>query len=224
MHGYHCLVTEYVVGTDLHSLVTQHGPLPVEQAVECVDQAACGLGRLHLLKVWHRNVSPKNLLVDLQGRIKVTNLFLARIEENALGDAGGAQLTHMGDTMGTVEYLAPEQSLDASSVDQRADIYSLGCTLHFLLIGQPVYRGRSSMEKMLAHRKQPIPSLRAPRADVPDWLDQVFQKMVAKDPFQRFASMAEVSQAIAPRPPQSLWSRLRRSVLSIRWPFHRTKS
>jgi len=221
-HGFHYLVTEYVVGTDLRSLVKQHGPLPVEQAIEYIDQAACGLGQLHLLKVYHRNVAPKNLWVDLQGRLKVTNLFLARIENDSPLEANIEDLTRMGDKMGTVEFLAPEQSTDASSVDQRADIYSLGCTLHFLLTGQPVYPARSSMEKLLAHRTRPIPSLVAQRADVPEWLDRAFQRMVAKSPLERFASMAEVSHTISPGAQRSLWSRLPQLVASIPWPFRRT--
>ena len=186
-------MTEYVVGTDLQALVAQGGPLPVDQAVEYLHQAAQGLGQLHQLQVYHRNVSPKNLLVDIQGRIKVTNLMLARIEEGSELDQGEA-LTRMGDTMGTVEYMAPEQAANPAGVDQRADIYALGCTLYFLLNAGPVYLGRSAMEKLLAHRKQPIPSLKVRLPDVPDWLDLAFQKMIAKDPAQRYASMEEVCQ------------------------------
>ena len=201
------LVTEYVVGSDLQTLVAQCGTLPVEQAVEYLKQAAEGLGQLHQLQVYHRNVSPKNLLVDIQGRIKVTNLMLARVEEGS-GLNQGEDLTRMGDTLGTVEYMAPEQAVNASGVDQRADIYGLGCTLCFLLTGGPVYPGKSTMDKLLAHRKQPIPSLKARRPDVPDWLDLAFQKMIAKEPAGRFASMAEVCQALVPRGKPSPWSRL----------------
>lgn len=201
------LVTEYVVGTDLQALVAQGGPLPVDQAVEYLHQAAQGLGQLHQLQVYHRNVSPKNLLVDIQGRIKVTNLMLARIEEGSELDQGEA-LTRMGDTMGTVEYMAPEQAANPAGVDQRADIYALGCTLYFLLNAGPVYLGRSAMEKLLAHRKQPIPSLKVRLPDVPDWLDLAFQKMIAKDPAQRYASMEEVCQALMPAGKKSPWSGL----------------
>jgi serine/threonine protein kinase len=201
------LVTEYVVGSDLQTLVAQGGPLPVDQAVEYVSQAAQGLGQLHQLQVVHRNVSPKNLLVDIQGRIKVTNLMLARVEEGS-EMAQGEALTRMGDTMGTAEYMAPEQAANPSGVDQRADIYALGCTLCFLLTGGPVYPGKSMMEKLTAHRKQPIPSLKARRPDVPDWLDLAFQKMIAKDPAQRYASMEEVCQSLLPVRKPSPWSSL----------------
>jgi serine/threonine-protein kinase len=201
------LVTEYVVGSDLQTLVAQCGALPVDQAVEYLIQAAQGLGQLHQLQVYHRNVSPRNLLVDIQGRIKVTNLMLARIEEGS-EMAQGEDLTRMGDTMGTAEYMAPEQAVNPAGVDQRADIYGLGCTLCFLLTGGPVYPGKSAMEKLLAHRKQPIPSLKARRPDVPDWLDLAFQKMIAKEPAGRYASMEEVCQSLTPVRKSSPWSRL----------------
>jgi serine/threonine protein kinase len=201
------LVTEYVVGSDLQSLVAQCGTLPIDQAVEYLSQAAQGLGQLHQLQVYHRNVSPRNLLVDIQGRIKVTNLMLARIEEGS-EMAQGEDLTRMGDTMGTVEYMAPEQAVNPAGVDQRADIYGLGCTLCFLLTGAPVYPGKSMMEKLLAHRREPVPSLKARRPDVPNWLDLVFQKMIAKEPAERYASMEEVCQALAPAGKSSLRWRL----------------
>jgi serine/threonine protein kinase len=201
------LVTEYVVGSDLQTLVAQGGPLPVDQAVEYLHQAAQGLGQLHQLQVVHRNVSPKNLLVDIQGRVKVTNLMLARIEEGS-ELAQGEDLTRMGDTMGTADYMAPEQAANPSGVDQRADIYALGCTLCFLLTGGPVYAGKSPMEKLLAHRRQPIPSLKARCPDVPDWLDLAFQKMIAKEPAERYASMEEVCQSLMPVRKPSPWLRL----------------
>ncbi len=201
------LVTEYVVGSDLQTLVAQGGVLPVEQAVEYLQQAAEGLGQLHQLQVYHRNVSPKNLLVDIQGRIKVTNLMLARVEEGS-EMAQGEALTRMGDTMGTADYMAPEQAMNPAGVDQRADIYALGCTLWFLLTGGPVYAGRSPMEKLLAHRKQPVPSLKAKRPDAPDWLDLAFQRMLAKDPAERYVSMQEVCRALTPGGKKSPWSGL----------------
>jgi serine/threonine protein kinase len=201
------LVTEYVVGSDLQTLVAQGGPLSVDQAVEYLKQAAEGLGQLHQLQVYHRNVSPKNLLVDIQGRIKVTNLMLARVEEGS-ELAQGEELTRMGDTLGTAEYMAPEQAANPAGVDQRADIYALGCTLYFLLTGGPVYPGRSAMEKLLAHRKQPVPSLKVRFPDAPDWLDLAFQKMIAKNPAERYASMEEVCRALQPVRKPSPWSSL----------------
>ena len=189
------LVTEYVLGTDLQTLVEQCGPFPPDQAIELAEQAACGLGQLHLLGVHHRNVSPRNLLLDIQGRVRVSNLLLAGIEEGSDLD-GDDNLTRTGEAMGSSDFMAPEQVVDASAADQRADIYSLGCTLFYLLTGRVPYGGRGAMEKALAHRNSPIPSLQDHCPDAPAWLDRVFQKMVAKQPKDRYQSMAEVSKAL----------------------------
>jgi len=194
------LVTEYVVGTNLATLVGQLGPLPVEQAVAYTVQAARGLTQLHLHGVFHRNIKPHVLWVDMRGQVKVGNLFLAKLGEYASVDDGQDDLTQMGQMMGTPEYLAPEQAVDAKSVDQRADIYSLGCTLHFLLIGRPPYGGKSLMDKLMAHRAQPIPSLRTLRPDVPEHVDRAFQRMLAKERGQRYAFMGEVVDALEPKP------------------------
>ena len=199
------LVTEYVLGTDLQTLVEQCGPFPVDQAIELVEQAACGLGQLHLLGVHHRNVSPRNLLLDIQGQVRVSNLLLAGIEEGSELDDDD-DLTRTGEAMGSSDFMAPEQVVDASAADQRADIYSLGCTLFYLLTDRVPYGGRGAMEKALAHRRDPIPSLQDHCPDAPAWLDRVFQKMVAKEPADRYQSMAEVSRAL---PPHSVSSRTR---------------
>lgn len=195
-HGAPYLVTEFILGADLGTLVQQQGPLPVDLAVDYVVQAARALGQLHMNGVFHRNIKPQVLLVDMMGRVKITNLLLAKIAESSTLDAG-ENLTRMGEMMGTVDYLAPEQAAAASAVDGRADIYALGCTLHFLLTGRPPYVSKSTMEKLLAHQRSPIPSLRAARADVPAEVDRVFQRMLAKDPNMRFGSAAALVQELS---------------------------
>src|SRR5205823_4016545 len=114
--------------------------------------------------------------------------------EAELGAGDG--LTRSGEIMGTVDYMAPEQAEDTRKADHRSDIYSLGCTLHKLLTNAPVFGGESIMSKMLAHRDQPVPSLRAKRNDVSPELDAVFQKMVAKRPADRYATMNEALAAL----------------------------
>ncbi|MGD0899868.1 MAG: protein kinase [Thermoguttaceae bacterium] len=196
--GTRYLAMEYVDGKDLASTVRQQGPPTVEEAVGYLLQAASGLGYAHAQGVYHRNVKPSNLMLDRQGVVKVVGFGLAHVEAGAPADREGAgvELTAQHQTLGSQSYIAPEQIGDAAHADQRADIYSLGCTLHMLLTGRPPYAGKSAMQQFLAHRGSPIPSLRAVRPDMPDALDAVFQKMLAKRPEDRYQSMDEVIGAL----------------------------
>ena len=196
--GVHYLVMEYVEGADLHAVVRKRGRLPVATSVDYILQAARGLEYAHAQGVVHRDIKPSNLLLDQQGTVKVLDLGLARFEQ-ATGEpephsAGEGQLTESGAVMGTIDFMAPEQALDSRKADQRSDIYSLGCSLYYLLTGESVYRGDTVMKRLLAHREQPIPDLRQACASVFAELDRVFQRMVAKQPEDRYESM---SQAIA---------------------------
>jgi len=188
-HGVRFLVMEHVEGKDLHSAVQNEGPLAVSVAVDCVVQAAQGLEYAHGLGVSHRDIKPANLLWDRQGKVKILDMGLARVEALGASDPG---LSHSGQFLGTPDYMAPEQALDAHLADARADVYSLGCTLHYLLTGRAVYGGENIAQQILAHREHPIPSLRDQRPDVPEWLDAVFRRMIAKRPEDREQSMAEV--------------------------------
>jgi serine/threonine protein kinase len=191
------LVMEFVNGRDLATEVQERGPLPVPEAVAYTVQAARGMDHAHGQGIIHRDIKPANLLRDDSGVVKVADLGLARFNDT-LGQSPeetGA-LTQAGTIMGTVDYMPPEQALGLSNTDHRADIYSLGCTLHFLLMGRPPYVGATLMATLLKHREGPIPSLCAERSEVPAALDQVFRRMVAKKPEERFASMAEVVHAL----------------------------
>jgi serine/threonine protein kinase len=203
----HFLVMEFVNGRDLASEVQQRGPLPVAEAVACLAQAARALDYAHRQGVIHRDIKPANLLRDVSGVVKVADLGLARVSE-ALGRTAPEQsaLTQAGTIMGTVDFMSPEQALGQPNIDHRADVYSLGCTLHFLLTGRPPYQGPTLMAILVEHREAPPPSLCAARAEVPAALDQIFRRMVAKKPEERFASMAEVvaaleALALVPGPP-----------------------
>jgi tRNA A-37 threonylcarbamoyl transferase component Bud32 len=194
--GVHFLVTEYVDGEDLAHLVRAGGPLPVALAVDCAVQAAAGLAHAHAAGVVHRDVKPGNLLRDRQGTVKVLDLGLARFAEEGPSRVG--DLTENGSILGTCDYMAPEQALDTRRADQRSDVYSLGCTLYFLLTGRQIFVGETSMEKVFAHREQAAPSLRDARPDVPPSLDAAWRKMVAKDPADRYPSMDAVALALRP--------------------------
>jgi serine/threonine-protein kinase len=190
-NGVHYLVMEYVEGKDLAAIVKDRGPMAVHAAVECTLQAARGLQYAHDKGIVHRDIKPSNLLMDKDGTVKILDMGLARIAGLA-DDSGQDRLTGSGQVMGTCDYMSPEQALDSHAADHRTDIYALGCTLHRLLTGHPPYRGETLMQILLAHQQAPIPSLSAARPDVPAELDELFQRMVAKQPEDRYQSMTEV--------------------------------
>jgi len=188
----HFLVMEFVNGTDLAVYAERNGPLTLSHAVDCLLQAAKGLAYAHSQGIIHRDVKPHNLMLDEHGLIKLTDLGLARLSSNAEGSGSGSDVTMAGGVMGTADYMPPEQAIDSSSIDHRADIYSLGCTLYYLLAGRPPFQGNSIMAILLQHRDGAIPTLRSVCPDCPVQLDQLFQWMLAKNPKSRVQTMAEV--------------------------------
>ncbi|MCA9176655.1 MAG: protein kinase, partial [Planctomycetales bacterium] len=196
-NGQHYLVMEYVQGRDLARRLNDAGPLPVSQVIDYIAQAARGLAYAHERNIVHRDIKPANLLLDDNGVVKVLDMGLARIRQHeAATPAPASELTVSGQIMGTLEYMAPEQAEDVTKADHRADIYSLGCTMHRLLTGATLYGGNTVTAQMIAHREQPIPSLALQCEGVPDELDALFQRMVAKRPEDRPASMAEVIESL----------------------------
>ncbi|MGL4550784.1 MAG: serine/threonine protein kinase [Gemmataceae bacterium] len=190
---WHYFAMEYVEGMDLERFVRQVGPLPVELACDLGRQAAQGLQHAHGVGLVHRDVKPANLFLihpplsalkkGPDPVIKVIDWGLARFLHGE-GDGGGPD-GEKGRLMGTADYIAPEQIEDASLVDIRADIYSLGGVLFFLLTGQPPFRGGTLMQKIVQHRDAPPPSVRDVRPDVCEELDELLQRMLAKAPEQR---------------------------------------
>ncbi|HEX4132145.1 MAG TPA: protein kinase, partial [Pirellulales bacterium] len=194
--GAHYLVMEYVEGKDLAAMVKANGPLAVAQGVDYVVQAARGLEHAHQEGIVHRDVKPSNLLLSKHGTVKILDLGLARVDNPLAGPESGDGLTTAGSIMGTIDFMSPEQALDTKHADARSDIYSLGCSLYYLLTGNKLYEADTIMKKLLAHRQQPIPSLRQSRPEVPAAIDEVYAKMVAKNPDDRYPSMRAAREAL----------------------------
>src|SRR5262245_12350875 len=159
----HFLVMEFVNGRDLASEVQKRGSLRAAEALDCTLQAARALEYSHSQGNIHRYIKPANRLRDFSGLVKVADLGLARFEESGGKPDDASALTQAGTIMGTADYMSPEQAMGAANIDHRTDIYSLGCTLCFLLLGKPPYQGPTMMAVLLKHRDAPIPSLAAAR-------------------------------------------------------------
>jgi len=189
--GVEFLVMQYVNGTSLSSLVKDRGPLPVPMAISCILQAARGLEYAHLRGVVHRDVKPSNLLLDRDGTLKILDMGLARLDSRSPVKSE-PDLTDTGEVMGTADYMAPEQAVNMKLSDGRADIYSLGYTLWYLLTGREAYSCENRIEKIVAHFERSIPSLQEARSEISPALESVFKKMVAKKPEDRHQTMTEV--------------------------------
>jgi serine/threonine protein kinase len=189
------LVMEYIDGQTLHHLVKRGGAVPPHEAAHYTRQAALGLQHAHEHGLVHRDIKPRNLLVDLAGTVKVLDLGLARFFHDETDDISRRQESS---PLGTTDYMAPEQAVDSHAADIRADIYSLGATFYFLLAGHSPFQGMSTMEKILSHQtRQPRP-IRDLRPEVPAGMAAVLERMMAKDPRQRYQVPADVASALAP--------------------------
>lgn len=195
---------EYVEGLDLDRHVRRMGPMPIERACDCIRQVAQGLQHAHQMGLVHRDIKPANLFLvqssesiaassprrTTDSTVKILDWGLARVRADAGGDADRAGIDHdteKGMLIGTADYIAPEQARDPCLVDIRADIYSLGCTLYFLLTGQPPFRGASLMQKLMQHQDAERPQVRDIRPDVPEELAAVVQRMMARHAEDRYA-------------------------------------
>lgn len=201
----HFLVMEYVEGTSLDRLVRRKGPFPIGFACAYIRQAALGLQHAFERGMVHRDIKPQNLMLTRQGQVKVLDFGLARFatESNTVPDVNlegpsGQALTEFGVIIGTPDYIAPEQARDSRQADIRADIYSLGCTLYYLLTGRPPFPKGSALEKLVKHFGSNPEPLKDLRPEVPKDLDRVVSRMMAKDPSDRFQTPAEVAQALNP--------------------------
>jgi serine/threonine protein kinase len=186
----HLLIMEYVEGLSLEALVQQHGPLPPLRAAHYIRQAALGLAAAHDKGIIHRDVKPANLLVDREGTVKVLDLGLALLADDESVLTQGV--------LGSVDYLAPEQSIDSHTVDERADVYGLGATFYFLLTGAPPVTGTTPVQRALSHRRGSYPPIHTLRQDVPEGLQAVVSYMMSRSLEHRYPSAAAVAEALEP--------------------------
>jgi serine/threonine protein kinase len=192
------LAMQYVEGLDLARLVAARGPLPVAQACNYVHQAAKGLQHAHDHGMVHRDIKPSNLMLARDGEravIKVLDFGLAKVRSESPTDG---TLTHDGQMLGTPHFIAPEQISNARGADIRADIYSLGCTLYYLLTGGPPFQGASLYDLLQAHHSMDAKPLNLARPEVPVELAALVAKMMAKEPERRFQAPKDVAQALTP--------------------------
>jgi serine/threonine protein kinase len=217
---------EFVEGLDLDRYIRRCGPLPIQEACDYIRQVAQGLQHAHQLGLVHRDIKPANLFLSVPGGgwdgeaaslrrtadpiIKILDWGLARVRPDAdlpldspqaernQGETAVDWDAEKGALIGTADYIAPEQARDPTLVDIRADIYSLGCTLYFLLTGQPPFYGRSLMQKLLQHQDAERPHVRKIRPDVPEELAAVVQRMMARCPEERYAIPLLAAGALRP--------------------------
>jgi len=223
--GFPYLVFEFVEGTTIRALVEQHGPLSLAEATSYTLQVADALAHAAGQEVVHRDIKPSNLIVTAAGRVKVIDLGLARIQEI---DNAGTDLTASGVTLGTFDYISPEQARDPRLVDTRSDIYSLGCAFFYMLSGRPPFPEGTVLQKLLQHQGDKPPDIREFRPELPEEVSRVLEKMLAKDPNHRFQTATELVdqlQWLAERiglrptgPGQRIWAVPRKAQVPF---FHR---
>jgi serine/threonine protein kinase len=197
----HFLVMEFINGKNLAQVIKEDGPMPLEPALATILQVARGLDYAHRRGIVHRDIKPSNLLLTSDGTVKILDLGIVRFEATTDG-AVAPEVTQSGMIVGTVDYMAPEQSLDARRADARSDIYSLGCTFFSLLAGHAPFATGTFMERVISHREKKVPSLRETvaeserRTPLCNQAETIFQKMLAKAPSDRYQTMEELISAI----------------------------
>lgn len=206
--GQHFFSMEFVRGKSLMELVKKEGKLAPAVAVGYILQAARGLRYGHVQGMVHRDIKPDNLMINTDGLVKVADLGLVKLASGDLpaqagglpggddGDEQSTELTRSGSVMGTPAYMPPEQAQDSSTVDGRADIYSLGCTLYVLVTGKPPFEGKTALEIISKHQTEPLVPPEVVVKRLPKNLSAIVVKMMAKKPEDRYQTMEDVILAL----------------------------
>src|SRR3977135_2738972 len=186
--GTYYIAMEYLYGRSLKELIVARGPAPIPLAIDYARQILAAIRFAHRHGIVHRDIKPHNVLVDGEGRLKVTDFGIAR--------AGVSQMTEAGSIIGTAQYLSPEQAKGAP-VDQTSDLYSVGVVLYEMLTGNVPFTGDSPVEIAMKHLSQiPEPPSKL-RSEVPHDLDAVVMRALSKEPDQRYGSTEEMDADLA---------------------------
>ena len=196
----HYYAMEFVDGVNLDVLIRRVKHLPVGPACDYLRQAALGLQHAQDRSLIHRDIKPGNLMITTAngqqsrwGTVKILDLGLVRLEQKPAHMDMGTQLTRTGLSLGTVDYMAPEQVEDPHAVDIRADLYSLGCTFYEMLTGQPPFPKGTPVDKLVAHRTKQAEDVRTLQAEVPDEVAAVVTKLLAKEPGDRYQAPSDLA-------------------------------
>ena len=180
--GLHFIAYEFAGGRTLRDMIMERGRLSAAETVNLAIQITLALNHIAAAGIVHRDIKPSNIMVTESGRVKVVDLGLARRDsEDSIGE-----ITAAGTTLGTFDYIAPEQARDPRNADVRSDIYSLGCTMYHMLTGQPPYPEGTALQKLLDHQGKSPPDPRALNGSVPVQLSAIMRKMMANNPDQRY--------------------------------------
>jgi len=180
--GWHYIVFEFIEGVNVRDLVVRNGPLPLEEAVNYTVQVAEALAHAERRHVVHRDIKPSNVLVTPNGRAKLVDMGLARLRQVGPHE----DQTASGVTLGTFDYISPEQARDPRLADTRSDLYSLGCTFYFMLTGRPPFPEGTVLQKLISHSSDEPPDPRQFRPDLPEDLAAIVNRFLQKRPADRY--------------------------------------
>lgn len=188
LDGYLYIAMEYVDGIDVQDLVMRKGGLSVKRSLDIIKQVARALEHAHGQTIVHRDIKPANLLIDREGNVKLADMGLAR----SIAETEEAGITRAGTTVGTVDYMSPEQARDSKSADCRSDMYSLGATWYHMLAGRPLFPHGDLLNKITAHATQPPPDPRDIRPNVPESVVRIMHRMLEKKPDRRYQTPTDL--------------------------------
>ena len=188
-------VMPFAEGASLRDRLARQPKFPIDEAIRIACDVASALHHAHRQGIVHRDIKPENVLIS-GGEAVVMDFGIAR----AISVAGGEKLTQTGMTVGTPAYMSPEQCRGQRELDGRADLYSLACMLYEMLARRPPFVGATAQEVLARHTMDPVPRLKAARADVPDAIEKAIVRALAKKPEDRFADCGAFAEALSGRP------------------------